>query len=164
MLTESLSTLLERGGFFCGLEGTTPRETLGALVNRLTLPSCLDLDRKALLAAVLEREDLMPTAAGHGIALPHPRNPLLKAEDRPFVAAGLTKHPLDWQALDGEPVRTLFLIVSSTAKSHLHTLSRLSYLCSQEPFHQLLKTGAAAGAGADALKHYIAEAEKTWIR
>jgi PTS system nitrogen regulatory IIA component len=151
-----LGQLIRRGGVWYHIPGTTPAECLTHIIEALTLPAALS--RSLLLEAVLEREALMPTAVGHGIALPHPRNPLIADEAGQFIAAAFPEQPLDWQALDGEPVHTVLLIVSASARFHLHTLSRINFLCQQESFRGLLKNRESPEAIAGAL----AEAEGTW--
>jgi PTS system nitrogen regulatory IIA component len=155
-MTKSLLPLLERGGVIHDVEGTTPSEAIRDLIGKIKLPD--HLDGGTLLNAVLEREDLQPTSVSHGIALPHPRNPVINAEDEQFIAIGLTKHPLNWQALDGEPVRTIILVVSSSARSHLHTLSKLNFFCTQQTFCDLLCKKAIK----EDVERYVANAEKAW--
>jgi PTS system nitrogen regulatory IIA component len=116
------------------------------------------LNRKALLSAVLERDALMSTAVGNGIALPHPRNPMVAGGADQFVTVSFTEEPLFWEALDGKPVHTVILIVSASAKMHLHTLSRINFFCQQESFRVQLKNHASS---AEILK-IIEETERTW--
>jgi PTS system nitrogen regulatory IIA component len=154
--TEGLSQLIQRGGVLYHLEGTTPAECLTGMIQALKAPA--SIDRDLLLKAVLEREALMPTAVGYGIALPHPRNPLIDDPAAQFVTTAFLERPVDWQALDGEPVHTALLIVSASAPLHLFTLSRINFLCRQESFRRLLKNREAPETIAAA----IAEAERTW--
>jgi PTS system nitrogen regulatory IIA component len=155
-MTTSLLPLLARGGIIRGVTGTTPAEALQDLITKLKLPG--GLNSTALLNTVLEREDIQPTSVGHGIALPHPRNPVITAEADQFIAVGVTERPLDWRALDKEAVRIIILIVCASARSHLLTLSKLNYLCTQQHFLDLLHNGAASKD----IERYIAETEKTW--
>jgi PTS system nitrogen regulatory IIA component len=152
----SLIELIKRGGKFRTIPGTTPRELLTTLIETLALPP--SLDRAALLAAVLEREALMPTATGNGIALPHPRNPLIATNAEQLVAIAFAERGLDWGALDGKPVRTVMLILSSSPRTHLNTLSRINYFCQQKPFVELLENRSSP----EAILRLIAETEKTW--
>jgi PTS system nitrogen regulatory IIA component len=112
----------------------------------------------ALLKAVLEREALMSTAVGSGIALPHPRQPFITDPAEQFVTVAYTEQGLNWQALDGKPVHTVILIISASAKMHLHTLSWINFFCRQESFRAQLENRAPA---ADILKT-IEETERTW--
>ncbi len=151
-----LITLLERGGVFYDIPGTTVKDMLGNFINMIDLPT--ELDRTKLLQAVLERENLMSTGLGNGIALPHPRNPPVEKPENQSISIGFPKAAVDWKALDGKPVHTVILIVSASPKLHLHTLSRVSFLCRQEPFLQLLQ----ARSPAEVLKKAIREAEAAW--
>jgi PTS system nitrogen regulatory IIA component len=152
-----LSELIRRGGVYEGVEGVTAAAALTNLVRRLKPPG--SLDRDALLRAVLEREELMPTAAGGGIALPHPRNPVVTEERSQFAAVAYLRTPVDWGALDGQSVHSAILIVSASAKSHLATLSRLSYFCGTEGFQTLL----AARAPLEDLCLELEETERIWL-
>ena len=150
-----LAELMERGGIFNDIEGTTPREVLSAFIQALP-PMSVPVNE--LLEAVLEREALMSTSVGRGIALPHPRNPIITSAADQFVALAFLKKGVEWNSLDGKPVDTLILIISASAKQHLNILSRINFFCQQEEFSQLLKERA----GGEELLRFIREAEKNW--
>ncbi|MBN2352041.1 MAG: PTS sugar transporter subunit IIA [Spirochaetales bacterium] len=57
--------------------------------------------------AVIERESLMSTGIGLGVAIPHAKLPSI---DDFFVATAVLKTPVEWDALDRKPVRVVFLI------------------------------------------------------
>lgn len=152
----ALRELLTRGGVYYNVSGDTPAETLADMVATVNVPR--SIERADLLKAILEREALMATAAGYGIALPHPRNPLISESAEQFVSVGFLQNPVDWQALDGKPVRTIILIVSASPKLHLQTLSRLSFLCHQASFRKLL----ADRASRQELMSAVDEAERSW--
>lgn len=155
---ESLARLVSRGGVFHEVEGATPEEILSNVISGLSsFPA-----RKAatLLRAVLEREALITTGAGRGIALPHPRAPLLEEGGEPFVAVAFPRKPAPWNALDGRDVHTVFLIVSESAKQHLAALSKINFLCQQEQFYALL----ASRASQEEIIAAIREAEEAWER
>ena len=67
------------------------------------------------------------TAIGDGIAIPHARNPIVLHVAHPTITLAFLSHPVDFGALDGQPVHVLFSIVSPTNRSHLQLLSRLSF-------------------------------------
>jgi PTS system nitrogen regulatory IIA component len=100
----------------------------------------------------------MSTGIGKGIALPHPRNPLVQPGSGQFVALAFLEHPVGWNSLDGEQADTLLLIVSASAKEHLQTLSKINFFCRQEDFYRLLK----ARPQKEEILRYIRETEKTW--
>ena len=138
---QGLITLIQKGGIYPDIPGANPREVLTHLIR--TVPLSPSITQEDLLKAVLERETLMSTAMGKGIALPHPRNPIITCPQEQCVIIGFLQQPVDWKALDGIGVHTLLLIVSSSAKSHLHTLSQITFLCQQEPFYHYLKNRAS---------------------
>ncbi|MDR0596932.1 MAG: PTS sugar transporter subunit IIA [Treponema sp.] len=153
----SLIELIRRGGDFRIIPGATPRDLLANLIGSIDIPP--SVDRAALLSVVLEREALMPTAVGNGIALPHPRNPMIAESAEQFVSIAFAERGINWGALDGKPVRTVMLILSASPRMHLHTLSRLNYFCQQASFVKLLERRASPGE----ILQIIEETEKTWL-
>jgi PTS system nitrogen regulatory IIA component len=155
-MNKGLFELFRRGGFLYNVSGDKPREVLRNLIR--SSPAIPGLDRERLLEAALEREALVSTAMGRGIALPHPRTPLLGDPGEQRVVTAFLRRPAAWDAPDGEPVHTALLIVSASARLHLHTLSGINFLCRQEQFHRLLKNRAPA----EEILRAIAEAEQAW--
>ncbi len=122
----SLAAALELGGIFYSLKDTSKDRALRSLVEVLPLPD--GVDRELLLRLFLAREASASTAIGGGIALPHVRNPIVLNVDRPMVTLGFLERPVDFGALDGQPVHVLFSLICPTTRSHLQMLSRLSYV------------------------------------
>ena len=151
-----LAELLKQGGVFRDIEGNTSREVLTGLIQ--ALPPVPPISRETLLEAVLEREALMSTGIGRGIAIPHPRNPIITAADGQFTALAFLKNPVDWDSLDGERVDTLLLVVSASAKQHLHVLSEITFFSRQENFCRLLRERASL----EDILRFIREAEGSW--
>jgi nitrogen PTS system EIIA component len=133
----SLSEALEAGGVHCGVPGADKLSVLRSVVNLLKLPP--QMDPEFLLQVLLAREALGTTAIGNGIAIPHVRNPiLLQNRPTPAITLCFLANPIDFGALDGEPVRMLFMLTSPTVKVHLHLLSRLSYALHDPQFRATL--------------------------
>jgi PTS system nitrogen regulatory IIA component len=120
-----LAAALNAGGIFYGLQGDDKAAVLGAIVNSLALPS--NIDRESLTQLLLAREALGSTAIGEGIAIPHVRRPILLNSCSPAIALCFLEKPVDFGAFDGQPVFAIFLLISPTARMHLHLLSRLSF-------------------------------------
>ncbi|MDR1566922.1 MAG: PTS sugar transporter subunit IIA [Treponema sp.] len=135
-----LGELIAKGGVYYKVPGNSSREVLTACIG--ALPAGLLVSKEDLLKTVLEREALMSTSIGRGIALPHPRNPVINDPAGQFTALAFLEQPVDWKALDGKPVDTLLLIISSSAKQHLQTLSKITFFCQQETFLELLRAKA----------------------
>jgi PTS system nitrogen regulatory IIA component len=145
----SLAEALTAGGIFYDLQDTNKDKALRALVGVLPLPD--GVDRELLLHLLLAREASASTAIGGGIALPHVRNPIVLQVDRPMVTLGFLQQPVDFGALDGQPVRVLFSLVCPTTRSHLQMLARLSYALHEGPFREVvLRTGSRAEILAEA--------------
>ena len=80
-----------------------------------------------ILAAVREREQVLSTGIGGGLAIPHGKTPYV---DQLVLAAGVSREAIDFDALDGQPVQLFFLLVGPEAASgaHVKALSRISRL------------------------------------
>ena len=154
----SLADLIERGGVYYNIAGSNPVEVLNEATKAMALPK--SLDRESLLNAILEREALMPTAIGHGVAIPHPRNSMLGDPAAQRVAVFFLVSPVAYNALDRKPVTVLFLILSSDARSHLATLAAISHLCQHADFLTFL----AQRPSKEELVARVAEAEASWAR
>ena len=152
----NLTSLVERGGVYHDVPGTNPKELLAAVIN--CLPPLPSLDINDLYREILEREALVSTGKGQGIALPHPRNPMIGEDGEPLVAVVFPAQPLDWNAPDGVKVHTVFLIVSSSTKQHLGALSKINFLCQQEEFYHLIKERASE----EVIVAAIQKAETKW--
>jgi PTS system nitrogen regulatory IIA component len=157
-----LSALVERGGILYEIEGAAMETVLAELIRRIpdsAFPARENEDfRAALLQAALEREALMSTGMGRGIALPHPRNPMAADVESQFVTVGFPVLPIDWNALDGKPVHSILFAASASPKDHLHTLSKINFLCMDDAFPALLK-GRASPAE---IIRSIRESERSW--
>lgn len=156
--TEGLAERVARGGVYYNIEDENPVAALRDIVLHISLPK--SLDRETLLAAVLEREALSSTALGDGIAVPHPRTPLLSEVAEERVAVCFPRHPVPYAALDRRPVFVLFLILSSGTKTHLYTLSELSFLCRRQEFRGFLAEKPSRAE----LAERIAREEVAWRR
>lgn len=138
----SFSDALSIGGIFHKVGGTDKPSILRAIVNLLRLPG--GVDRELLYRMLLAREALASTAVGDGMAIPHPRNPIVLRVTQPLVTLCLLAQPVDFGALDDQRVYALFTLVSSAPRIHLHLLARLSYVLRQSSFKTLLSARSPA--------------------
>jgi len=123
------------------LNGTDKAAVLRSVVEILRLPD--KVDREFLLQVLLAREALESTAIGDGIAIPHVRNPIVLHVPHPLVTLCFLETPVDFGALDGQPVNALFTLVSPTVKAHLHLLSRLAFALRNPDFKALIARQAS---------------------
>lgn len=133
----SLYRAIHKGGVFSDIPGKTKEELIRATMK--SIAGQLGMDADVLSDLLLDREELMPTSLNHGIAVPHTRDFLLPG---PFdvVAVVFPEKPIEYGALDGLPVHTLFFLFSSCDKRHLHLLAKLAHLSSNSASIDLLKT------------------------
>ncbi|MGD9826695.1 PTS sugar transporter subunit IIA [Desulfobacter sp.] len=134
----SLSTALETGGVYHNIDtGPDVPSVINACVERIkAVPDDFKPD---LVQQLVTREEALSTGVGGGIAIPHPRTPLGYLE-QPMVAACFLKTPVDYHALDNQPVSALFFILFPELKFHLHLLSSLSFCLRNRRFSEFLKT------------------------
>ena len=104
---------------------------------RLPLPA--EVDRDHLLLVIEAREAMGSTGIGDGIAIPHVRNPILLHVDRPQVSLFLLEKPVDFDSIDGQPVHSVFLIISCSIPEHLRILAQMGYALRDPILRDLLK-------------------------
>ncbi len=104
-----------------------------------------------VLRAVREREAVLSTGIGNGVAVPHGKS---SAVPDLRIAAGRTEQPVDFDALDGQPVSLFFLLVGpeSAAGPHIKALSRISRLVRKDSVRQQLLSAGSAQEFFEAMK------------
>ncbi len=139
----TFAAALERGGIHRDLVAADRESTLRALIE--CLPIGAEVDRELIFEVFLARENAGSTGVGDGIAIPHVRNPIVLDVDAPAVSLCFLRSPIDFGAIDGKPVHTLFAIVAPTAREHLHLLGRLASVLHDPAFHGALLAREGAG-------------------
>ena len=137
----NLSEALKAGGISYRVGGTDKPSVLRAVVELLNLPE--EVDRDFLYQVLMARESLGSTGIGDGIAIPHVRNPVVLHVSKPSITLCFLEHPIDFLAIDDQPVNTLFTLISPTVRAHLHMLSRLGFVLQNQAFKQRLKSQAS---------------------
>lgn len=153
---DNLAKLIEKGGVIFNISGENVREVLRNAVQEITTPP--NKSKETILSALLSREELMPTAIGKGIAIPHPRNPIVTDIESASVSICYLEKPVDFGSLDNQPVQTLFILLTASPKMHLAVLSKISYLCSDEKFLSMLKERQPK----EKILEYVKEKELDW--
>ncbi len=124
------------------LDVTDKELVLGRMVEMLAEGGRIG-DPGKLLDSLLEREKIMTTGIGHGIAVPHTVCEEVKSQT---IALARIPAGADFDSLDREPVYFVFLLVGPPAASatHLKTLARISRLVQHSDFIQEIKQAATA--------------------
>jgi len=133
----SLYRAIHRGGIIPNMLSESKEEIIRETMKHIG--PHLGLDPDGISELLLDRENLMPTALNNGIAVPHTRDFLLK---KPYdvVSVVTLRQPVDWGALDGKPVHTLFFLFATNDKRHLHLLAKLAHLSSNDEMIELLRS------------------------
>ena len=118
------------------LKGESKEDIIAELVNSLPVGDAIT-DRDQVLQAVLDREKIMSTGIGDGIAIPHGKS---AAVTELVAAMGTQRRGVDFDALDGEPAFVFFLLVSPANVSgpHIKALARISRLLKNDEFKKKL--------------------------
>jgi PTS system nitrogen regulatory IIA component len=132
----TLAEALQEGGIHYRVHGPTKDEILKSVAGLLKLPD--SVNREVLLQALVAREQLQSTGVGDGIALPHVRNPAMLEIATPMICLCFLEAPIEFGALDGKPVKVLFIPLSPNVRTHLHLLSRISFALRNPQFKGLL--------------------------
>jgi PTS system nitrogen regulatory IIA component len=119
----NLSDFLDFDAIKTGLPGGSKKALLQQLAN--LAGQRLGLDSAAILASVSEREQLGSTGFGHGVAIPHGKVEGLK---QIYCLFARLSEPLDYKAIDGDPVDLVFLLLSppDAGAEHLKALASIS--------------------------------------
>jgi nitrogen PTS system EIIA component len=128
---------IHQGDIFSNIPGQTKEELIRWTTKNVAQK--LGVDAEVLSELLLDREKLMSTSLNNGVAVPHTRDFLRKGPlDMVFVV--YPKDPLEFGALDGKPVHTLFFLFAGNDKGHLQLLAKLAHLSSNPRVLDFLST------------------------
>jgi fructose-specific phosphotransferase system IIA component len=121
-----------------GTQAADKPQVLEFLVNALAATGKVS-DRDELLRVITEREKLMSTGIGHGVALPHGKTSTVTNS---IAALATLATPIDFDALDDEPVSIVLMLVGTEGNVgvHLRLLSRISRMVGSEQFRNSLRS------------------------
>jgi PTS system nitrogen regulatory IIA component len=121
-----LTDILHEGNIIAELKARGKRSVMEEMCRAL-LADHPELDVKALMEVLVERERLGSTGIGDGIAIPHGK---MKNLDQLLLAFGRSPEGVDFDSLDGKPAHLFFLVVApeDSAGIHLKALARISRL------------------------------------
>lgn len=119
-------------------EAKTRDEAIRLLVDQIATAGRIH-DKKAFFNATIEREKIVSTGVGMGVAVPHAKLP---AYEDFFIAIGILKTGVEWNAMDGTPVRFIFLIGGPDDKQteYLQILSNLTLAIKDETVRKKMLT------------------------
>lgn len=130
----SLGELIPNGCVLDDLKSVRKGDVIKEMVAALVTSGKLEeVASKKVIRALMDREELGSTGIGAGVAVPHAKHD--SVSDLVGVL-GRSKNGINFDALDGEPVHVLFLLLSSknASGSHLKALAYISRLVRDENF------------------------------
>ena len=125
------------------LKATTKAAVIDELVD-LAATSNMIKNRDELLTDVRERENLVTTGVGYGVAFPHAKTRSAKGI---VITFGRSAKGIDFEAMDHRPVNLFFLIAApeDAVGAHLNVMARLSFLMKSEENRQKLMQASSPG-------------------
>jgi len=117
-----------------------PKESILRQLLTPLLKTGFAKDTNLLLSGLLDRERMMTTAVGHGIAIPHPRRLIPGMFPEPAVALGICPKGADFGAIDDQLVHLFFLSCATREEIHLRLMANLSLLTRREDMIANLRT------------------------
>jgi PTS system fructose-specific IIA component/PTS system nitrogen regulatory IIA component len=152
-----LGEIIPEGGILDDLKSTQKEDVIKEMVAALVKSGKIEeATSKKVIKALMDREELGSTGIGAGVAVPHAKHDSITDLVGAF---GRSKKGINFDALDGEPVHVLFLLLSSKSASgaHLEALAYISRLVRDEKFVKFLRdTKDVAG-----IRELLAEADQT---
>lgn len=136
-----VSELLNPGVIISDLKGNKKEDVINELIDLFSDDNRV-IDIEKVRSAVLDREKIMSTGVGKGFAIPHGKTNSISDI---IAAFGKTKSPIDYDALDNQPVHLVFLLVGkdNLVSKHIKLLSRISRMMNKDDFrNRLLDAGS----------------------
>ena len=125
------------------LQGKDKESVIEELVD-LAAGSNMIKDRDELLADIKERESLVTTGVGYGVAFPHAKTRSAKGI---VITFGRSVEGVEFDAMDHHPVKLFFLIAApeDAIGAHLNVMARLSYLMKSSENREKLLEASSPG-------------------
>ena len=138
-----IADIVTQAGIIANLRAANKRQALQELAKRAAQLS--GKHERAIFEVLLERERLGTTGIGHGTAIPHGRMPDLP---QLYAVFARLEKPIDFEAIDGEPVDLIFLLLTpaTSGADHLKALARLSRLLRDKAICEKLRGTDSADA------------------
>lgn len=135
-----LANLIHRGGIITDVEGDTPQEIYEKVCKMIELPEGMTSEQ--VYTALCAREEVLSTAVGNGIALPHARAPIMRDEEDQKICIVYLNHSIDMKAPDERDVYVMFILLTQNSQAHLKVLTDLAGLFRNVRFRKALEAHA----------------------
>ena len=138
-----LEDLVKPEGVIAHLKVTSKKQALQELAARAA--ELTGQSERAVFEVLLQREKLGTTAVGYGVAIPHGKLPKL---EKLFGLFARLERPIDFEAMDGQPVDLIFLLLApeGAGADHLKALARTARLLRDQDIAKKLRASRDAQA------------------
>ncbi|KXK54331.1 MAG: Ntr-type phosphotransferase system IIA domain-containing protein [Chlorobi bacterium OLB5] len=135
-----ISDILSTDVIAVKLDTTDKDDAINKVID-LAAKSGKILDKEKVSRTIFEREKLVSTGVGKGFAIPHGKTDSISDV---VAAFAITNEPIDFDSIDGEPVRFIFLLIGkeNLLNTHIKLLSRISRLMNKDEFRDKLLDAA----------------------
>ncbi|MCO6465755.1 MAG: PTS sugar transporter subunit IIA [Bradyrhizobiaceae bacterium] len=139
-----ITDILAPSCIILGMQAESKDQVLKKLVDAIATTGAVQ-DSTELLRVITEREKLMSTGIGHGVALPHGKSNVV---GKSIAALATLQTPVDFDALDDAPVSIVLMLVGTEGNVgvHLRLLSRISRMVGSESFRNQLSSAPTVEA------------------
>ena len=139
----NLSELLDFDAVKAALPGGNKRSLLQQLAHLAAQRT--GLDAQAILASLVERERLGSTGFGQGVAIPHGK---IEGLNSIYCLFARLSEPVDYKAIDGQPVDLVFLLLSppDAGAEHLKALAAISRVTRHAPILEKMRGARSSDA------------------
>jgi mannitol/fructose-specific phosphotransferase system IIA component (Ntr-type) len=144
-----LSEILSEASIQLNIDETAKDAAIASMVSLLEATGAVT-DAEQVLAAIRERERVMSTGIGGGVAVPHAQSP---GASRLALALGRLRNPIGFDALDGRPVQLLFLVVGPEERGgFIRVLARIGRLLYSGDLQRNLLRARSSGEVMDLIR------------
>ncbi|MBI9106861.1 MAG: PTS sugar transporter subunit IIA [Spirochaetales bacterium] len=120
-----LSRLTSEDLIITDLKPGSKEEILREL-SRPLVTAGIVMDHEKFVLKLIEREQMISTVLGKGVAMPHIRNPRENLSGKPVVVIGICREGTNFGASDDGPVKLFFLVYTNNEIAHLRIISKIN--------------------------------------
>lgn len=132
----NIYSFLDPASITAGLKADNKNDLINELIDLLE-PKVNQEQLEKMRESVFDREQIMSTGVGKQLAIPHGKCSFI---DDIFASFAILKKPIEFNSIDNEPVKMVFLLVGPESKcnNHIKLLSRISRLMNSSSFREKL--------------------------
>ncbi len=134
-----LREIVDERSIITNLQAGSRDDAIKELIDALVASGTVgEAERDEFISAIIKREKRGSTGFGHGVAVPHVKHATI---DKMAIAIGISHDGIDFNALDREPVYSIFLLLSpeNRPEDHLDAMEAIFGNLQKETFRRFLR-------------------------